>query len=103
MPSRPFGATPGGIRRFSRRKLSTSGYSAAEKRLSRQDARISVSVCDKGLCGFGLKDKRNKQHKHKNNIMGVLAQDLASRGKSDRKAPEVVVSRVLRDPSLRSG
>jgi len=45
----------------------------------------------KVLCGFVLKDKRNK-HKHKNNITGVLAQDLASRGKPDRKAPAVVVS-----------
>src|ERR1700709_848135 len=53
MPSRPFGATAVDIRRFSRRNLSTSGYSAAEKRLSRWGARISVSLCEQRLCGFG--------------------------------------------------
>jgi hypothetical protein len=46
MPSRPFDATAVDIMRFSREKLSTSGYSAAEKRLSRRAARISVSLCD---------------------------------------------------------
>src|SRR3984893_6596065 len=55
MPSRPFGATAVDIRCFSRRKLSTSGYSAAEKRLSRRDARISVTLCDCGLCESTLK------------------------------------------------
>ena len=53
MPSRPLDATAVDIMRFSQGKLSTSGYSAAEKRLSRQGARISAGLCDFGVMRAG--------------------------------------------------